>query len=586
MEAQTYHTEPDESDDDTSGYDRLMEEKKALFCAWEIPGADDASEGTINEGVTGDQTSNNNIFDSDDDSDGNVNEGRIHSIKPGQNREGNENDVVPVDTSDRFSDRTFLVESVLSGSDYDSFAFLPWKIHVDESSKVHTMLRKEIATVLNGKQSMARIFSPFYNRNYQDLEGFLQENDYYWDSIQHIARFDKDWIVSSNEMMFFIAYFVNDFVMDYGKNCLKHQLLHSGNTVDEVRTYMNDGNGQIPSMISMLCADVERNEVDEDTESCLLQSSEYKFQYNSVRKTMSLLMKKKPEPDIKRGMDDKEPITQSLVRDGREDLLSIFYFAYHHYSVFREEFVDLVKRRQILLPQLICERLGKILIVQRLVYPDILYRGCWLPDVELYEEGTFMCHFFCPFILHPGLKHYISRLWNDDDYPLYDDLMKKRVYMMEEFFISPVSCEVIYWHDCSFNIKNICKENEEQRRKRKYDFKEVGDDVVCDSMIGNDIVRKSEFKKDGEDVVCTSMEDNNVKMETLQESDKKHDPFYMSLGGSKEPGYYGSEERVYIMQYNAKCWSNHGDNNEMKDLKKLRIKDVKGTSQSCMDTFE
>ena len=157
MEAQTYHTEPDESDDDTSGYDRLMEEKKSLFRAWEIPSADDDSECTINGKVTGNLTSTNDIFDSDDDSDGNVNEGRIPPNNPGQNREGNENDVVAIDTSDRFSDRNFLVESVLSGSDYDSFAFLPWKIHVDESSKVHTMLRKEIATVLNGKQFMARI---------------------------------------------------------------------------------------------------------------------------------------------------------------------------------------------------------------------------------------------------------------------------------------------------------------------------------------------------------------------------------------------------------------------------------------------
>ena len=120
--------------------------------------------------------------------------------------------------------------------------------------------------------------------------------------------------------------------------------------------------------------------------------------------------------------------------------------------------------------------------------------------------------------------------------------------------------------------------------KESVTLKRLG--FVCDSMVGNDIVRKRELKKDGEDVVCTSMEDNNVKMETLQEGDEKHDPFYMSLDGSKEPGNYGSEERVYIMQYNANCWSNHGDNNEMKDLKKLRIKDVNGTSQSCMDTFE
>lgn len=565
---QTYQTTS--SDDESSDQEHLEDLKRSLFEDWGINNDSDEEIGE-EEAVESENSSDANDIgkeeadesedssDANNDSDGDVSidestrsdETEVRSnVLSGQ--QSNEANTFAIESSEV---QKYKVVNVFSGSDYDSFAFLPWKIHNDESSKAHAWIRREISECLSVELTLSHVFSPFYNPSFQLLDGLLVVNDFYWASFQRIVGIDRNWLLNCTEAMHFMAYFVNDFVLNYGVNCLKHELLQSGTALEEVRRHMSDGNGQIPQMVAMLCANVDRNEIDEDTELGLLQSSTYDFQYNSVRKIMKQLvdahMKKKPAAN--RGEDDKIPITSSLVSVGREDLLSIFYFAYHHYSLFREEYVDLMKTKHILLPQLMCEQMGKMLVIQRLVYPDIEYRGPWMSHLESFDEGTYTSHFFCPFALYPTLDKF-HRIWYEDDAcPSYDDTRQK-IFIMEDLISLTHSFEMMYWHDCFYTIKNMCKEDIERRTIRE-SLKEIDEDVMVEDCKESDKGKPVE----------------NNEGRGKNEDTKEYDPYFMSFGDTKTPGFYEDEYRMYVMHYNVNCLPKMED---VENLKELRITDV------------
>lgn len=570
---QTYQTETSSGDESSDDDEHLDEVKRSLFKAWGIKDEDHDSD----EGVSKGESTNS---EEDSDSDESVSKDESVQLEEANDVYKDPDEDVSIVESTKSEDtdvhsnvllgqfsteendtiiesseeQKYKVTNVFSGSDYDSFAFLPWQIHSDESSKAHSWLRKEISECLSGELSLSRVFSPFYNRSFHLLDGFLVKNDFYWDSFEHVVGINKSWLLNSAEAMYFIAYFVNDFVLDYAKNCVKHKLLHSGKTLDEVRVHMNDGNHQIPHMVEMLCADIERGDIDQDAESRFLQVSRFRFEYNSVRKIMKQLvdihMKKKP--DVYRGMDDKVPLTISLVYGKRENLLSIFYFAYHHYSLFREEYVELLKMKHILLPQLMCEQMGKMLVVQRLVYPDIKYRGVWLSGLDSYDEGTYTSHFFCPFALHPVLKNFHFVWYEDDDYSLNDITVRSKVYIMEDLISLSHSFELMYWHDCYFTIKNMSKEDNERRKhkERMMMFQE------------NHMV-----EEENEECADTGEKEGSERVDDVENDD----PYYTFFGESKTPGFYDGKHCMYVMQYNVNCLSM---TEKVKDLHEFRISEI------------
>lgn len=316
-----------------------------------------------------------------------------------------------IDTADKYQ-----IKFVASGTTPEPFEYIPWKIQLNEGNGIHATLHQEVIAVLDGKATTKEIFSPFHNRSFQEFHSYLGENNFFFDSLDCIARLPKEKLFKNDKALHFMAFFVHDFVMDFRQNCVKHMLLHQGDkekhSINTVRRWFGgEDNGQLEGLVQCLENDIKCNEEDEHTDFCLKQVSRYSFNYNKVRKRMYDLCtasKIAQFPIVTFGVGS---VALSLVREGKEDLLSIFYFACHHYSVFGEEFIQLLKKRHFLIPQLLSERYGKLTVVQLLVYDGDHVHPKATRAVK-FDEGIYVSHLFCPFLLHPMLeqKSYRSRI--------------------------------------------------------------------------------------------------------------------------------------------------------------------------------
>ena len=458
-------------------------------------------------------------------------------------------DDMSIDTADRFQ-----VRFVASGTTPEPFEYIPWKIQTNEGDGIHHKLHEEVTAVFGKEATTKEVFSPFHNRAYQEFNSYLDENNFCLDSLDCIARIPKERILLNDKALQFMAYFVHDFVMDYGQNCLKHMMLHQGEEEKHSPTtirrwFSGEDNGQIEGMIKILKDDIDRNEEDKHTELCLEQTSHYTFKYNHVRKIMSDLCKGYTVDDVPFGV---ESIATSLLETKREDLLSIFYFVCHHYSVFGEEFNRLLKKRHWLIPQLLSERFGKMTVIQLLVYSG----DCVHPKAKKaskFEEGIYVSHWFCPFVLHPMLeqKEYtrveyqqeIGKVWNES-----------------HIRMSAHSSMIIYWHYCYFHYKDLHPywENDD------FEINTSSQSEESDTEEGSSRASKHGF--------CCNLKE----VLDREKSENGYNRVYLTCYGDangNELTYYG-EEKLYVMEYDSHCLSILDKDGNVEDLREYRAEDL------------
>lgn len=459
-------------------------------------------------------------------------------------------DDMSIDTADRYQ-----VQFVASGTTPEPFEYIPWKIQTNEGDGIHRKLHKEVTAVLGEDATTKEVFSPFHNRAYQEFHSYLGENNFFLDSLDRIARIPKERILLNDKALQFIAYFVHDFIMDYGQNCLKHMMLHQGEEEKHSPTtirrwFSGEDKGQIEGMIKILKDDIDRNEEDKHTELCLEQTSHYTFKYNHVRKIMSDLCKGYTVDYVPFGV---ESIATSLLEEKREDLLSIFYFVCHHYSVFGEEFHRLLKKRHWLIPQLLSERFDKMTAIQLLVYSgDFVHPMA--KKASQFEEGVYVSHWFCPFVLHPMLekKKYA--------YVEYQQEIGK-VWKERHIRMSAHSSMVIYWHYCYFHYKDL------------HPYLE-SDDFEINTSSQSD---ESNTEEEGGSYASKLGFCCNLK-EVLdrEKSENGYNRVYLTCYGDangNELTYYG-EEKLYVMEYDSHCLSILDDDGNVEDLREYRAEDL------------
>lgn len=463
-------------------------------------------------------------------------------------------DNMSIDTADRYQ-----VQFVASGTTPEPFEYIPWKIQLDEGNGIHCTLHKELTSVMGVKASTKEVFSPFHNRSYQEIDSYLGENNFFFDSLDRIARVPRESIVENEKALQFMAYFLHDFIMDYGENCLKHQLLHQGNEEKHLprtirRWFSGEDNGQIAGMIDFLKNDISCNKVDEHTELCLEETSSYPFQYNQVRKTMSDLCN---AYETRIALFGVEPVALRLLDEskegkGKEDLLSIFYFACHHYSIFGEEFNRLLQKRHTLIPQLLSERFGKMTVVQLLVFDgDHVHPNA--KKALKFPEGVYISHYFCPFLLHPMLeeKKYVE---------VERHYEKGKVWKARHVRMSAHSCEVMYWHYCYFKYKDLHPTLEID----DFDFDVSNTSDESDTEESSSHATKRGF--------CCNLKE----VLDREKSEYGYNRVYLTCYGDATGGeltYYG-EEKLYVMEYNSHCLSIFDKDGEVEDLREYRAKDL------------